>query len=236
VAAHAVPPAVRARLEAAWVAVARMEHASIAAFARFALQLLAVGAPPDLVAAAQSAMADETKHAQLAFALARSYADREVGPGALAIEACLDGTDLACLVATVFVEGCIGETVAAVEAREALEHAGDPAVRAILETIAEDETRHAALAWTTVAWAIAVGGQSVHDRIEEAIAQETKQEPADGVGGAGPDDDELLRHGIVGESLRMRLRRAVLAEFVLPGARQLLSPSRFPGEAPAFCA
>src|SRR5262249_8003152 len=63
----------RARLAAAWLEIGRMEHASIAAFARFTLQLLAVGAPPDLVMAAQRAMADETNHAQLAFALAAAY-------------------------------------------------------------------------------------------------------------------------------------------------------------------
>ena len=60
-----------------------MEHASIAAFARFSLELLAFGAPPDLVEQAQAAMADETRHAKLCFALAGAYAERPIGPGAL---------------------------------------------------------------------------------------------------------------------------------------------------------
>src|SRR5258708_9885769 len=176
-----------------------MEHASIAAFARFALQLLAVGAPPDLVMAAQRAMADETKHAQLAFALAAAYGDRDLGPRSLAIDACLDETDLPALVATVFAEGCIGETVAAVEAREALEHARDPAVVAVLKIIAEDETRHAELAWRTTAWAIAVGGDAVRERLEAAIAQEMARTDA-ALDGGPTAEEELLAHGIVGES------------------------------------
>jgi hypothetical protein len=202
-----------------------MEHASIAAFARFTLQLLAVGGPPDLVMAAQRAMADETNHAQLAFALAAAYGDRDLGPGSLAIDACLDETDLPALVAMVFAEGCVGETVAAVEALEALEHASDPAVRAALKVIAEDETRHAELAWRTAAWALAVGGQAVRDCIERTIArEETRLRTGGGAVAEREDSDrELLEHGIVSESLRRKLRRSVLTEVVLPGARQLLS-------------
>ena len=60
--ARSLPAETRARLGVAWLEIARMEHASIAAFARFALQLLAVGAPPDLILAGQRAMADETNH------------------------------------------------------------------------------------------------------------------------------------------------------------------------------
>jgi hypothetical protein len=200
-----------------------MEHASIAAFARFALQLLAVSAPPELVMAAQRAMADETKHAQLAFALASAYADRDLGPGPLAIDGCLDATDLVALVDAVFAEGCVGETVAAVEAREALEHARDPAVRAVLKIIAEDETRHAELAWRTAAWALAIGGQAVRDRIEEASAREETRLRAGRGAIAKREDGQLLGHGILSESLRCRLRTSVLTEVVLPAARQLLS-------------
>jgi hypothetical protein len=150
-------PSARWNLADHWLRVARMEHASIAAFARFTLQLLALGAPAELVVASQQAMADETKHARMAFALASAYGGREVGPGALAIEGSLDGDEPDAFVATLLREGCIGETRAAVEAREELEDTRDPAVRAVLETIARDETRHAELAWRTLAWLLSSG-------------------------------------------------------------------------------
>ncbi|MDP9002951.1 MAG: ferritin-like domain-containing protein [Myxococcota bacterium] len=205
-----------------------MEHASIAAFARFALQLLSVGAPPDLIVATQRAMADETRHAQLAFGLASAYAGRDLGPGPLSIDACLDATDLRALVATVFAEGCIGETLAAVEAREALEHACDPAVRAVLETIAVDETRHAELAWRTIAWAIATGGQGVRDAIEAAITQEGARVRGEMGADAfdAPNDREMLAHGLVSSGRRQQLRLATLAELVAPCARTLLAETR----------
>jgi hypothetical protein len=230
---HSVPSETRAGLAAAWLAVARMEHASIAAFARFALQLLAVGAPPELVMAAQRAMTDETTHAQFAFGLASAYADRDLGPGPLAMDACLEVTSLSALVATVFAEGCVGETLAAVEAREALAHVRDPAVRAVLATIADDETHHADLAWRTTAWAIAVGSKAVRDRLEEAMAQATKW--ADDGHNAADDTEtgDLLEYGIVGQTLRRQLRRAVMAEVVFPNARQLLSRSRVSSETSA---
>ncbi len=70
------------------------------------------------------------------------------------IDGALDGISLEKLVVTAIAEGCIGETVAAVEAAEQLAHASDPRVRAVLGRISEDETRHAELAWRFVAWAL----------------------------------------------------------------------------------
>jgi hypothetical protein len=213
-------PKARARLRDAWVWIGRMEHASVGAFARFALQLLAVGAPPDLVLAAQSAMRDETIHARIAFGLASAYGGDDVGPGPLAMDGCLDGVDLAELAATAFVEGCAGETLAAIEAREALEHTADPAVRAALGRIAEDETAHAELAWRTVAWAIGVGGAPVRRRIEALLGDLDAELRAPR---AGEDGESLLTHGIVGDSMRSDLRRAAIATTILPCARALLA-------------
>jgi hypothetical protein len=50
-------------------------------------------------------------------------------------------------------EGCVGETVAAIEAREAAKHVADPALRTLLLVISQDETRHAELAFRFVKWA-----------------------------------------------------------------------------------
>jgi hypothetical protein len=218
----------RERLASTWLTIARMEYASIAAFARFALQLLAVGAPPDLVLGAQRAMADETEHARLAFGLASAYAGQPVGPGPLAVDACLDAVDLRAIVATVFAEGCVGETAAAIEAHEALAEASDPAVRAVLETIARDETVHAELAWRTLAWAIAGGGAPIRDAVRAlaneaaiAIASETAGEPSL-ANGAAPDDG-LPEHGVLGAAERTRIRRAAIERVVVPCIRELLA-------------
>ena len=50
-----LPPRLRLQIADRWLEAALDEHASIAAFSRFSLHLMAVGAPPDLIAAAHEA-------------------------------------------------------------------------------------------------------------------------------------------------------------------------------------
>jgi len=59
----------------------QLEHASIAAFARFSLQLLSLGAPAGLIDDCTRALGDETAHARLCFQLASAYAGRAIGSG-----------------------------------------------------------------------------------------------------------------------------------------------------------
>ena len=63
-----------------WSMIGALEHASVAGFARFSLQLMALGAPPDLVFGAQQAGADEVNHAKLAYGLASAYLGQKNGP------------------------------------------------------------------------------------------------------------------------------------------------------------
>ncbi|HVY46553.1 MAG TPA: hypothetical protein VHB21_11770, partial [Minicystis sp.] len=96
----------RAALAAAWARDGAMEHASIASFGRFALELLALGAPAELVEDAHRAAIDEARHARLCFALASGYAGERVGPGAFPFGGAVDvATDLAALARAVVREG-----------------------------------------------------------------------------------------------------------------------------------
>jgi hypothetical protein len=214
-----LPWSVRTRLAQAWARIGLMEHASIAAFARFALHLLAVGAPPDLMRASQEAIGDETEHARLAFALSSAYGERNVGPGDLAIEGSLDGFDVHQLVATLLREGCIGETVAAIEATEALDDAHDPAVRGVLAAIARDELRHAELAWRTLAWLLAsrrVAAAWVRGEVARALSDiESSARPADA-------EEDLRAFGIVSDAHRDELRRVAFSRVVGPCVCALL--------------
>jgi hypothetical protein len=163
-------PSERAELTAHWSRLGQMEHASIAAFARFQLQLLALGAPAELVESCTAALADETAHTKLCFALASVYAGRSLGPGPLDIAGSLEASSLSDIVDLVLVEGCFGEASAALEAFEAAESAADPVIRAAYSRIAEDEQRHAELAFRFVRWALQRGGAEVAVRIAAALA------------------------------------------------------------------
>lgn len=131
-----------------------MEHASIAAFGRFTLQLLSVGAPVELIEASHRAQLDEMKHARVCFALCSAYAGRPMGPGPLPLAHALDDSSWETLFETTVLEGCIGETRAALEATWAAERCVDPVVRSIFEEISDDEARHAELAWQTARWMV----------------------------------------------------------------------------------
>jgi hypothetical protein len=158
----------RSQLARHWARLGQMEHASIAAFARFSLQLLSLGAPPELVDDCTRALADETAHTQLCFQLASAYAGHALGPGPLDISDSLAVTTLTDIVDLVILEGCFGETSAALEALEAAELAADPVIRAAYARIAADEQRHAELAFRFVRWALACEPHAVKQRILEA--------------------------------------------------------------------
>lgn len=178
--------------------IALMEHASIAAFARFSLQLLSLGAPAEFIEDTNQALVDETKHARLAFDLASRFGGRRIGPGALSMDGALDDGSVEAILRTTIVEGCVGETMAALEARAALELCLDEGVSAALEQIAVDEERHAALAWKVVSWIVEERPdlRNVAERVfSQAAAQRASSEgPRDGAPALGVlSSEELAR-------------------------------------------
>jgi len=203
-----------------WADIALMEHASIAAFARFTLQLLHVGAPSTLIASAQQAMLDETAHARACFTLASGFLGRAVSAGPLPVDHALDATSLADMVRLTIREGCVGETVAALEAAEAWAYASVPAVKTVLAKIRVDELQHAELAWQFVRWAIATGGDAVRDAAAEEFAAVAAEVSASTVNERHAFD--TLPFGLVSSTLRVTLRAAAIRDVVLPCAAAIL--------------
>jgi hypothetical protein len=216
-----VNAALRARAAADWAQVAQLEHASVASFARFTLQLLAVGAPPQLVEASLRAGLDEVAHARATFRLASRYAGAPVGPGPLPLHGnVLGDLSLAAIAAATVTEGCVNETIGALEAAEAAAGCEDAEVRDVLNRIAEEEARHGELAWAFVRWALGVGGDDVRRAVGSAFesAEAALQVPAPA---ADPDAVELRRQGLLTERERHEIRLRGLREIVRPAAAQL---------------
>jgi hypothetical protein len=214
--------ATRATLAERWVLRALDEHASIASFARATLELLAAGAPPELVDATQAAARDEIEHARLCFALASRYRARNVSAGALPLGELLPlRRSLADIAEAAAVEGCIGETLAAALAHEELARASDPEVRRVLAILFADETRHAELAWRTVAWAVRAGGEPVRRRVAAAFASALSAPfPA-----ADPEaDSALAAHGVLDAGTTRAVHVRTLRAVIGPCARALCAP------------
>jgi hypothetical protein len=213
-------------LARAWTEAALAAHAAVAVYSRFALQLMSLGAPPQLLHGCALAMQDEIAHAQACFSLARRYAGRDVGPGPLpGGELAYDG-DPTSVVLEVVQRGCIGEAVSALSAREALEHCQDAATREVLVRHQAAKAQQAQLAWRFVAWALRGAGRELPDHVRVAFltALSGQPEPAP----LGERDRMLLRYGVLSEAHRAALTQRILRDVVLPCMESLLSRSPRP--------
>ncbi len=213
-----------AALAAAWRADALDEHASVASFQRFGLELLACGAPPELVAAASHATIDEIAHARLCFGIAMLLDGRSVGPGALDCTGLQIRGDLAVAAVAAVREGCVGETLAAAQVGAAARLVQNAKVAEALARIAEDEARHAELAWQFVAWACEEGGETVRAAVAAAFAEALAAQPSVDAREAelrGVPDAIRAAWGRLPQGEARRLSRAVLAEVVAPCAARL---------------
>jgi hypothetical protein len=219
----------RERLAAHWARIGQMEHASVAAFSRFTLQLLSLGAPAALLEESQMAAADEIRHTRLCFGLASAYARSPRGPAPLDVAGALGDDDVATIVRLTFREGCVGESAAAHEARVSGEAADDETIRRVLVGIADDEERHALTAWKFMRWAVAEFGAVARGALIDEVARlESESSPPRFAHG------ELSRHALLDDEARLSLREQVVRQVVLPCARALLDATA--GQRPARAA
>ena len=170
-----VPAELREELAAEWRRNGAKEHASIAAFSRLSLDLLALGAPPELLAEVQRDALDEIRHAALCFSIARDLDGRAEGPatfpeagestrtlpsrtlalGKLAIDAVIDGA--------------LNEGVSARILGRLSQTSTPPRLVEVLRGMAADEARHAAHSWNIIAFCIDAGGPCVIHALRGAL-------------------------------------------------------------------
>lgn len=212
-----------------WISAARMEQASVAAFARFALQLMHLGAPPELLADTSLAMQDEIDHAQRCFTLAAQYSGQAISAGPLALDGALDQELAAERIAVdVFLEGCVGETVAAIEALEMKELASQDHVKETLEVITRDEHKHALLAWRSLDWMLHHLEKAQRQAVLGALLSMTQSLKVELAMSAPAQDlppSELEKHGVPSSARQKSIRRQAIQEVVLPSALALLERS-----------
>jgi hypothetical protein len=175
---RALSPDARALLRDLWLHDARKEHASVPAFGRVAWQLVALGAPADLVKRAHQSSIQEIDHAERCFALASSYAGEDLGvqpmPELLTVGAALPRDPERALeqVATeALIDGALLEDYNAELAATALPDVTDAAAREALIRVVEDEREHARLAWDIVAFCVERGGPRVVKALRQSFAK-----------------------------------------------------------------
>jgi hypothetical protein len=210
--------ALRAEVVASWSATALAEHASIASFSRFQLELLALGAPADLLARAAAAIADEARHAEHAFRVASRFAGQAIEPGPLSIDGALDrSTDVVAVLTGAIHEGCINETIAAMGVQRLADQVADPSLAADLRAIADDEARHAELSWAFVRWLLSERPEFV-PVAREAFASFPLPEAPE-----ADDDPRLAAWGVMGAKAQHQVATEVLQRVIEPCAEALFS-------------
>lgn len=200
-----VDPAVRPALAAQWRQNGRTEHASVAAFARLTLDLMALGAPPKLLAAANRDALDEMRHTELCFSLAQALDGVSESPGPFPAAQHAGGLlssralALSQLAVSSLIDGALHEGLSARVIARLVKRCEEPAIREVLRELAADEGRHAAHGWDIVEWCLDQGGELVAHALRGALTRLPDgidpEHPADARGGGWE------RYGIHGMAL-----------------------------------
>jgi hypothetical protein len=146
---RACPPVRASRPEAAFLAgAAYLEGASVDAFERLERELAAHGAPRRLRSLARRAARDEVRHARVMKAFAEQAGASPAVPRVTSRRV----RSLQAIALENAVEGCVHETFGAAVATFQSRRAVERPFRSAMKRIAEDETRHAELAWAVARW------------------------------------------------------------------------------------
>lgn len=143
--------------------MARLEAASVRAFAALHADLAGLDAPHRLLDAVARARRDEVRHARVVGTAARRRGARvervRAHPRSAASreEVAVENA----------VEGCVGETLAALVLAWDRDRAEPDDVRAVFTAIAEDELAHARLSFAVHAWLVRGLTADARERVEE---------------------------------------------------------------------
>jgi hypothetical protein len=179
-----------------WFArAAHFEAASVHAFRRLQRELRALGAPKSLIRAARRAESDEIRHARVTRRFAKRLGARTVRPRVRTVPR----RSMEAIAIENAVQGCVGETYAALEALWQAEAAPTAELRNVMRAIARDETRHAALAWAIAGWLeprLSAAARLRAHRARSAAARDLARQPPPlpaVLRGAGLPNDEARR-------------------------------------------
>lgn len=221
-----VEPPMRHALGDEWSALATETHAGVARFAHFALELLSLAAPPELLEAANRAALDELSRARSCFALASLYAGRELGAQPLPVGSIPPATfDLASVVERVVRQGCVTEALALAELQLIRTRPQPAAVASVISLLLAGAAEKLHLAYTFVCFALAENEAIARPAAERALALALAARRAEPVPPSVVPDALLRAHGRLTPTERAHVR-AELPRLVQPSFEAALSSPR----------
>ncbi len=232
--ASTLPSDLRAELARIWGERIPTEYRSITGFSSFSFDLIAAGAPVDLVAVCHRVCIDELRHTELAVRMVELYGGhlpalpREIN--SLPVDTSLNVVAQACRSAILL--SCLGETFACTELVMLRDRAIDPVVRGVLTVFLSDEIVHARVGWAYLAHAcksadaatlesVAVGIPGYVEGIGANLFG-TEERPA--AVDVTNDDERLALHGVCSAEEEQALYGTFVRDVFLPGLRAVGLP------------
>ncbi|MEO7112249.1 MAG: ferritin-like domain-containing protein [Polyangiaceae bacterium] len=144
-------------VRAEWRARIAAEYTSATITQSYVLWLMQAGAPPDLIDAGLSIVADELVHSRMShdvYVAAGGSEPPRLDRNALGLMRTRDALERDLTIACVRVF-CLGETVAVPLFKHLRERCTEPSARAALDRILRDEARHRDFGWDVLDWLMA---------------------------------------------------------------------------------
>jgi hypothetical protein len=225
--ASRLDPDVRAELARIWAERIPTEYRSITGFGTFAFDLVAAGAPPDLVAVCHRVCIDELRHTELAVRMVEIYGGRRPTlPREISSLPATEGISAVAQASrSAIALSCLGETFACTELVMLRDRAVDPVVKGVLTVFLSDEIVHARIGWAYLAHAF----QNVDAKTKQDVASvvpafvEGIAANLFGTDTAAPavdvtnDDDRLMAHGVCTMREEQSLYRDFVRDVFVPG-------------------
>ncbi len=221
-------PAERARLAETWRRRAAAEYLAVSTFSVLAIDLVAAGAPADILSHCVRSQLDEIRHAELAIRMVEIYGGKRIMPPAGMSNLPDDKArpKLEQAVANTLLVSCVSETYATTVLTATRDMTTDPVALAVLTSIYSDEVMHARLGWSYLRYGIDHGGQGVIDaaaamvpRALRGVANVIERERP-----IGEVTDAVRRHGLMTPGEERVIYSRCVAEVLVPGFEALGIP------------
>lgn len=218
-----IPEADRNKAAQYWAKVAMMEHASVASFSRFSLELMSIGAPVDLLSGAHQAALDEVRHTQVSLDIANQFGSTNFTPGSFPISreaADFAFGDVEKIAEAAALEGCIEETLAAAVVFEQARVMQIPSLKAQIRSVGLDEANHAAFAWRAVQWMTSTFPQT--QQVVAKVFADRAAKYKDTPDNTAPPNPSALQHlGLLDSARVSAVQASAWRRVVVPAAVRL---------------
>jgi hypothetical protein len=218
----------RERLAGTWSRRSAAEYLAVSTFAVLAIDLVAAGAPADVLSLCMRAGIDEVRHAELCLRMIEIYGGKRVlpPPGMSSLPDDPERPKLHQALANTMLVSCVSETYATTVLTATRDLTTDPVAHAVLTSIYSDEVMHARLGWSYLRYGIERGGQGAIDAAAamvpialRGVANVVERERP-----VGEVTEKVRGHGLMTPAEERVIYSSCVREVLVPGFEALGIP------------